>query len=139
MNTVNAIRTIEIKAMAEIARQERIRFITEQLDREQNTNSDDRGILELDTLEMKGLFDSLLGFNQSHLSDTVFTINSAFRCYAKEYPHMATEAVTKLSKVYELITSLSLYSELIERKFMEYERLSNELNDLESQSLQQAS
>lgn len=136
---VNIGRSSEINAMAEIARKDRIRLLTEQLEREQNAKPGDMSVLELDTLEMKALFDSLMGFNQSMLSDTVVTLNSAFQSYAKEYPHMASEAIDKLSNLHQLITTLSLYSELIERKFSEYTKLADELNDLESQSLQEAS
>jgi hypothetical protein len=136
---VNIDRSAEIKAMAEIARKERIRLLTEQLERDQNANQGDMSVLELDTLEMKALFDSLMGFNQSPLSDTLAALNWAFQSYAKEYPHMATEAIGKLSDLNQLIAGLSLYSELIERKFSEYTKLADELNDLESQSLQKAS
>lgn len=136
---VNIDRSTEIKAMAEIARKERIRLLTEQLEREQNAKPGDMSVLELDTLEMKALFDSLMGFNQFNISDTVTKLNSAFKSYAKECPHMATEAINALSSLHQLIVGLSLYSELIERKFSEYTKLANELNDLESQSFQKAS
>lgn len=138
-SAVNIDRSTEIKAMAEIARKERIRLLTEQLEREQNTMPGDMSVLELDTLEMKALFDSLMGFNQYQLTDTVHELNSAFQSYAKEYPHMAADAISNLSNLNQLIASLSLYSELVERKFSEYTKLADELNGLESQQFQKAS
>lgn len=136
--TLNSDRTSEIMEMAKIAKNEKERDLLDQLERLREQD-DDLGELETETLELKGLFDSLSGFNNLEHVKLSCILEFAFESYIREHPHMTEDAFSTHSNLSRLISQLYLYSGLIDKKLGEYTRLVDEFENIRSSAVRKAS
>lgn len=135
---VNANRISQIKALAISARQERINTLTSQLQKEINAAPDDTDTLETETIEMRGLFETLDDFTGGRHVEFTIRLNSLLQAYIKLNPKDNEEMLKTYEDINLLVSGLYYYRELIQNKHIELSNLEDDL-DTYSIHMQQAS
>lgn len=139
MKAVNTNRRSEINIMAGLSRQEKINELKRQLDIEENTEKSDMGVLEHETIELRGLFDVLQDFNTLDRNNLLSRLHQLLMSYVSNHPEQAENAVSTFADLNHLIAGLYYHKELIEKKFNEYTELADEVDLLSMPNMMSAS